>query len=123
MMITPAHHAPGPRHAPRATNVKMVCELSQETVDGPFLAALIREETRWWDDDPTPDIVETIVSETTLQVLLPDVFSAVDHWLATTHRLYVLPTSWQSGNTGADTGVVVLLAGRATSVSPVTICA
>lgn len=123
MTTTPVHRAPGPLHAPRALDVNIVCELSQETFDGPFSVALIREETRWWDDDPTPDIIETIVGETELRVFLPDVFSAVDHWLANTHHLHVLPTTWTSGNTGADTGVVVLLAGRTTPATQAVACA
>lgn len=114
-----------PESAPRGDSpmvaVRMVCELSQETASGSFTAALIREETRYWDDDPKPDIIESIVSETEIHALLPDVFSAVDHWLATTYRLRVLPTTWQSGNTGADTGLVVLLQGRATDSNELTL--
>jgi hypothetical protein len=99
-----------------AVDVNMVCELSQETPGGPFQAALIREETRRWDDDPKPDIVETIVCETELQAAEVDVFAAVNDWLRTVHRLQVPPTSWEPGDTGPGTGVVMLVQGRAAPV-------
>ncbi len=93
--------------------VTMVCEVSQETPDSPLQAALIREETRQWPDDPTPDVIETVVSETLLPQPVPDVMAAVDHWLQAVHHLHVVPTSWEPGSTGPDTGVVLLLQGRA----------
>jgi hypothetical protein len=48
--------------------VNMKCEVYQEESQGCFCATLIREETRFWDDDPEPDIIETIVCETQLQL-------------------------------------------------------
>ncbi|MEB3023342.1 MULTISPECIES: hypothetical protein [Mycolicibacter] len=94
-------------------DVTMVCEVSQETPDSPLRAVLTREETRQWSDDPTPDVIETIVSETLLRQPVPDVLAAVDRWLLAVHHLRVAPTSWEPGATGADTGVVLLLQGRA----------
>ncbi|WP_156751600.1 hypothetical protein [Mycobacterium sp. 1245111.1] len=89
--------------------VTMKCEVYQEEPQGCFCATLIREETRFWDDDPDPDIVETIVCETQLHCSVPEVFTAVDEWLIQGHHLTALPESWKSGDTGPGTGVVLLL--------------
>ena len=93
--------------------VNLKCELSQEDPAQPFEAVLIREETRYWDDDPKPDVVETIVSETELDASLPAVFEAVDQWLSAAHHLRIVPSSWRPGITGPSTGFVVLLEGQA----------
>lgn len=89
--------------------VTMKCEVYQEEPRGCFFVTLIREETRYWDDDPNPDIVETIVCETQLNCSVPEVFIAVDEWLIRGHHLTASPESWKSGDTGPGTGVVLLL--------------
>ncbi|MDD4865606.1 MAG: hypothetical protein PHQ28_00255 [Mycobacterium sp.] len=99
-----------------AIEVTMLCELSQVTPEGPFSATLIREETRRWEDDPEPDVVETIVCEVELSAPLTEIFSEVDRWLLARHHLRIVPSSWEPGETGPDAGVVVLLTGRATHV-------
>ncbi|AOS95048.1 MULTISPECIES: hypothetical protein [Mycobacterium avium complex (MAC)] len=96
-------------------HLSMVCELSQQTTTGPFLATLVREERRFWDDDPDPDVVETIVGAVELRASMPDVFTAVNTWLAE-HGLRVPTSSWQPGDTGPDTGVVILLDGACEAV-------
>jgi hypothetical protein len=113
----------GPRNDRPDVDVQMMCELSQESPDGPFQAVLIREETRHWEDDPQPDIVETIVCEVELNAAPPDVFAEVDRWLLTGHRLRVNPATWTPGDTGPGTGVVVLLEARAIPATPVNACA
>ncbi|MDM3930319.1 MULTISPECIES: hypothetical protein [Mycobacterium avium complex (MAC)] len=98
-----------------AVDVQMVCELSQETANGPFQAVLVREETRHWEDDPVPDIVENVVGKVELHCALPDVFAEVDRWLLAGHHLRVQPATWTPGDTGPDSGVVVLLEARASA--------
>jgi hypothetical protein len=89
--------------------VTMKCEVYQEQPQGCFSATLIREETRYWHDDPDPDIIETIVCETELHCSVPEVFATVDDWLRVGHHLTSRPESWKSGDTGPGTGVVLLL--------------
>lgn len=105
---------PAPDNGGPSIEVNMKCELSQENSEQPFEATLIREETRYWDDDPEPEIVETIIAETELDAPLPAVFDAVDLWLTTGHHLRMVPSSWRPGITGPSTGYVVLLEGQAT---------
>jgi hypothetical protein len=104
---------PAPDNGGPDIEVNMKCELSQENPEQPFEATLIREETRYWDDDPKPEIVETIIAETELNSPLPAVFEAVDRWLTTGHHLRIVPSSWRPGITGPSTGYVVLLEGQA----------
>lgn len=98
-----------------AVDVQMVCELSQEIENGPFQAVLVREETLHWEDDPQPDIVENVIGKVELHCTLPDVFAEVDQWLLTGHHLRVQPATWTPGDTGPDSGVVVLLEARASA--------
>ncbi|WP_156751449.1 hypothetical protein [Mycobacterium sp. 1245111.1] len=104
---------PAPNNSGPDIQVHMKCELSQENPEQPFEATLIREETRYWDDDPKPEIVETIIAETELDSPLPAVFAAVDLWLTASHHLRMVPSSWRPGITGPSTGYVVLLEGQA----------
>ncbi|MUL61054.1 hypothetical protein B5P44_00445 [Mycobacterium sp. CBMA 213] len=83
----------------------------------PFRAVLYRENTSWFDDDPTPDIDQEIVCERDLTVSLPAVFSAVDSWLVREHRMRTVPNSWQAGEFGADTGVALMLEARAAAAT------
>jgi hypothetical protein len=112
MITSAAHGAPTADNDGPAVQVSMRCELSQESASSVFTAALVRAEQRFWDEDPEPDLIETIVCETELDCLLPAVFEAVDQWLYTSHRLCVTPTSWRSGITGPSTGFTVLLEGQ-----------
>ncbi|MUL61122.1 hypothetical protein B5P44_00785 [Mycobacterium sp. CBMA 213] len=93
-------------------------EISQPSEGAPYRARLWRESRL--DDDPTPDVSVTVVSERKLAGPLPSVFSAVDDWLIAEHQLFVLPDSWESGETGPDAGVVLLLEGRAVPVLGIT---
>ncbi|OBK40321.1 hypothetical protein A5658_22065 [Mycobacterium sp. 1245111.1] len=113
MITIAAHGAPNADNQGPAVQVSMRCELSQETCSSVFTAALIRAEQRFWDEDPEPDLIETIVCEIELDCLLPAVFQAVDQWLYAGHRLCVTPTSWRSGITGPSTGFAVLFEGEA----------
>lgn len=92
MITIAAHGAPNADNHGPAVQVSMRCELSQETCSSVFTAALIRAEQRFWDEDPEPDLIETIVCENELDCLLPAVFQAVDQWLYAGHRLCVTPT-------------------------------
>ena len=84
----------------------------------PFRAVLYRENTSWFDDDPNPDIDQEIVCERDLRVPLPAVFSAVDGWLVDEHHMRTVPNSWQAGESGADTGVALMLEARAAAANP-----
>lgn len=84
----------------------------------PFRAVLYRENTSWFDDDPTPDIDQEVVCERDLPVALPALFSAVDSWLIYEHRMRTVPSSWQAGEYGADTGVALMLEARAAAANP-----
>ncbi len=95
-------------------------EISQVDGAAPYRARLWREVSRRFEDDPSPDVSITVISERKLAGPLPSVFSAVDDWLIAEHRLFVLPDSWESGETGPDAGVVLLLEGRAVPVLPIT---
>lgn len=99
--------------------VQMMCEVSRLTSADQFVATLFRIESRWWDDDPEPDVAETLVCEHEFDVPLPAVFAAVDRWLVQGHRLMVVPASWQIGNTGPGTGLALLLEGRAVPARPI----
>lgn len=99
-----------------AVEVQMMCEVAQERVGEPFMATLYRVESRFWDDDPNPDVVEVEVCEKALVCALPAVFAAVDEWLLAGHRLRVPAHTWRSGGTGPGTGLTVLLTGRAVPV-------
>lgn len=112
----PTAFSPAPQDA--AVEVQMMCEVAQEGVDEPFVATLYRVESRLWDDDPTPDVVEVEVCEKSLQCALPAVFAAVDEWLLSEHRLRVPVHSWRGGATGPGTGLTVLLTGRAAPAVP-----
>jgi hypothetical protein len=120
MITSVAHGAPTADNGGPAVHVSMRCELSQESSSSVFTAALIRAEQRFWDEDPEPDLIETIVCETELDCLLPAVFEAVDQWLYTSHHLCVTPTSWRSGITGPSTGFAVLLEGQAAPAAEAT---
>ncbi|WP_071289824.1 hypothetical protein [Mycolicibacterium llatzerense] len=84
----------------------------------PFRAVLYRENTSWFDDDPAPDIDHQIVCERDLPVALPAVFNAVDSWLIREHHMRTIPNSWQAGESGADTGVALMLEARAAAANP-----
>lgn len=99
--------------------VQMMCELSRLLSADQFVATLFRIESRWFDDDPEPDIAETMVCEHEFEAPLPGMFTAVDRWLLHEHRLMVIPTSWQIGNSGPATGLSLLLTGRAVPARPV----
>jgi hypothetical protein len=99
-----------------AVDVQMMCELSRESPTLPFVASLFRIETRWFADDDRPDVIETRVCEARFDSAVPAVFAAVDDWLLRGHRLRVPAPSWRHGDTGADTGLVFLLFGRALPV-------
>lgn len=102
-----------------AIEVQMMCEVAQERERGPFVATLYRVESRFWDDDPNPDVVEVEVCEKTLTCALPAVFAAVDEWLLAGHRLRVPAHTWRFGDTRPGTGLTVLLNGRAMPVQAV----
>lgn len=102
-----------------AVEVQMMCEVAQEGALEPFVATLYRVESRFWDDDPTPDVVEVEVCEKSWRCALPAVFAAVDAWLLSEHRLRVPVHSWRGGATGPGTGLTVLLTGRAAPAVPV----
>lgn len=102
-----------------AFEVQMMCEVAQEREGEPFMATLYRVESRFWDDDPNPDVVEVEVCEKALACALPAVFAAVDEWLLAGHRLRVPAHTWRSGNTGSGTGLTALLVGRAMPVQAV----
>lgn len=102
-----------------AVHAELAVELYQETTDGPFTAILVRHETRWWDDDPDPDYVDTIVSRSEFATSLPEVFAAVDAWLVTGHRLRVQPHTWRPSDSGPDVGAVLILEGRTVPTHPI----
>lgn len=87
--------------------------VTQRAAGEPFAATLIREDSRWWDDDPQPDIEEHAVCEHQFAVPLPSLFAELDHWLVTEHRLRVLSHSWQARESGPDVDAVLVLEGRA----------
>ncbi|MDD4866098.1 MAG: hypothetical protein PHQ28_02925 [Mycobacterium sp.] len=97
-----------------SVDVEMLCELSQELPTSPFVATLWRVEKRWFDEDTQPDVVETQVSEAEFASSMPAVFASVQDWLVSRYRLLVAPSSWNPGQTGPGTGMVVFLSGRAT---------
>ncbi|PBA69043.1 hypothetical protein CKJ76_24675 [Mycobacterium avium] len=66
-------------------DIAMICELSQEHHDSPFRATLVHEETRHWDDDPDPDVIDTIICTTEIPCHWRDVFAAINQWLHTTY--------------------------------------
>jgi hypothetical protein len=99
-----------------AIEVQMTCELARESQAAPFVASLFRVETRWFEDDDKPDVIETTVCEAQFDSTVPAVFAAVDDWLIRGHRVRVPAPSWRHGDTGADTGLVFLLFGRALPV-------
>lgn len=93
-------------------------QLTLATPGSAFRAVLYRENTSWFDEDLTPDIDQEIVCERVLPVALPVVFSAVDDWLVYEHRMRTVPSSWQAGEYGADTGVALMLEARAAAANP-----
>jgi hypothetical protein len=93
-------------------------ELSQERIGQPFEATLIRQETRWFDGDPTPDVVESTEASCQTASQLAAALTMVDHWLLTAHQMRILPQSWQSRPCGGTTGLTVLLEGRAATALP-----
>ncbi|MCV6991830.1 hypothetical protein H7I87_02765 [Mycobacterium timonense] len=102
-----------------AVETQMRVEVLLPAVGAAFHAVLVREDIQWFDDDPTPDIQQYVVCERDLSVALPSVFAAIDAWLEHEHRLRVLPHSWQPAESGADTGVALLLEGRAAPALPI----
>lgn len=103
-----------PDNDPPAIGIALICELSQENHASPFRATLVREETLYWDDDPDPDVTDTIICTTELPPCRwRDVFAAVNQWLHDTYGLYVPQAAWQPGSTGPDAGVIMLLHGHA----------
>lgn len=103
-----------------ATETTWRVELSLQTINAALHATLIREDTTWYDDDPTADVTEQVVCERDLAgVPLPAAFAAVDGWLVAEHRLRVLPHSWVPCDSGGDTGVALLLEGRALPARPI----
>lgn len=87
-----------------AVDTRMCVVVSKETGAGAFTVMLSREELRYWDDDPTPDIVETTVGETVLAAPLPMLFDAIDTWLLRAHHMRALPHSWKVGECGGTSG-------------------
>lgn len=69
-----------------AVEVNMICELSRERAGGPFRSVLAMEEIRRWDDDPVPEVIETIVCEVELAASVSEIFLAVDEWLRASVR-------------------------------------
>jgi hypothetical protein len=102
-----------------AVDIEMMCELARESLASPFVASLFRIETRWFQDDDRPDVIETMVCESRFDSSVPAVFALVDDWLLREHRLRVPAPSWRHGDTGADTGLVFFLTGRALPVRAV----
>ncbi|MEB3065511.1 hypothetical protein [[Mycobacterium] zoologicum] len=103
-----------------ATETTWRAELSLQTAGATLHATLIREDTTWYDDDPDADVSEVVVCERDLpDVPLSSMFAAVDEWLIAEHRLRVLPHSWVPCDSGGDTGVVLLLEGRALPARPI----
>lgn len=100
------------------SEVQMSVTVCLATAGTPFLVTLVRTDLRWFDDDPDPDITEHTVCERTFSDSLPGLFSAIDDWLCTTHRLRVLPHSWVPCDAGGDTGCALLLEGRALAAMP-----
>jgi len=76
----------------------------KETGRAAFTVSVAREELRYWDDDPTPDIVETTVGETVIAAPLPLLFDAIGTWLLRDHHLRALPHSWHVGECGGTSG-------------------
>ena len=87
-----------------AVDTRMCVVVSKETGAGAFTVMLSREELRYWDDDPTPDIVETTLGETVLAAPLPMLFDAIDAWLLRAHHMRALPHSWKVGECGGTSG-------------------
>lgn len=85
----------------------MRCELWQESTEGPFTAALFRQETHWWDDES--EVIDKIISTTEVSAPLTGIYDELERWLRAEYHLRVIPSSWESGETGPDTGVVVLM--------------
>lgn len=102
-----------------AVDTQMTVTVTLAVTGGYFTAVLLREDRRWFDDDPTPEVVERIVCEREFATPLPAVFAAVDEWLFRGHKLRVLPHSWTPCDAGPDVGVALLLEGRAVPVHPV----
>ena len=90
-------------------------ELSQELIGQPFEATLIRQETRQFDGDPMPDIVESTEARCQTEPDLTGALAAVDRWLLAEHHMRILPQSWRSRPAEGTTGLTVLLEGRATT--------
>lgn len=87
-----------------AVDTRMCVVGLKETGAAAFTVSVAREEMRYWDDDPTPDIVETTVGETVIAAPLPLLFDAIGTWLLRDHRLRALPHSWHVGECGGTSG-------------------
>ncbi len=99
--------------------VKRRIEISQTQPGAPFAAILIRVETRWYDNDPTPDEVEIVEASFAVDSDLPEAIDAVNVWLLLEHRSRVLPHSWRSRPSEGTTGVVLMFEGMtATAATP-----
>ncbi|TXI62918.1 hypothetical protein [Mycolicibacterium mageritense] len=96
-----------------AVQVSWLIELAQEQPALPFQATLIRQETRWYDTDPDPDVVEYTEDYLEAEADLADVIHAVNQWLLTDHHLRVIPHSWRSRPSEGTTGLTLMLEGRA----------
>lgn len=102
-----------------AADTRWRAEISLPAVGAAFRATLVREDRRWFDDDPLPDVDEHVLCEREFAVSLPTLFAAVDEWLLLGHKLRVLPHSWTPCESGPDVGVALLLEGSAVPVHPV----
>lgn len=92
--------------------------VSLTAVGAPFRAVLIRADSRWFEDDATPELVEHVLCEREFSLPLPAVFGAVDEWLFQGHKLRVLAHTWTPCESGPDVGVALLLEARAVPVHP-----
>lgn len=101
-----------------AVELTWMVELAQEHIGEPFEATLIRQETRWFDGDPTPDVVETTEARCQAEPHLTDALTAVDRWLLTDRHMRIIPQSWRSRPADGTTGLTVLLEGRAAAALP-----
>jgi hypothetical protein len=102
-----------------AIDIRMSVVVSKEPGANSFNVVLVRSEFRHWDDDPTPDVVETTVCERAFDCSLPALFDAIATWLREGHRLRALPHSWQVSSSDGPAGREVLLVA---DVLPVPFC-
>lgn len=96
----------------------ILVELALPISGGPFRAALFCEETSLTDvGEASPDVQYHRIADRDFLVSFPEVFAAIDDWL-TAWSLCVPRYTWSVCESGPDTGVALLLEGRATPILP-----